>query len=217
MLVREAAARWRDATTDRDREEASSALWAAVRHRAFSKLAAMQALDEATREDIAQSITPKLVAWIQGRKVDPGAEDGFVAVCASNAGTSHLRRERRRAERLVVIDPDSPDPIEQVASADPDAPTRLEEKRLQDTVRAALDAPELLPRQREMLSRVYVRGEDIGALVREDLERRGLGGVAPGSPEFVKTRWKIDKALGRARLALRIAVLRAVDPADEEA
>lgn len=185
---------------DNERSAAHERLVLVVRGRVIVELQWAKAPDD-VRDDIAQEVTLRIVAWFSAGDVTAGREEAFVRRCVRNALFDHYRRTQARHEVAIeqddMADPDNPDPEEMAIRA---AEGRQREDLIASIAVLIENAPEPY---RQALIDVYATEpprtpED---LVRDELARRGqLGaGRVPTGQDIRRARAVIDQRLHRAR------------------
>lgn len=178
-----------------------------------------------SREDLAQSVTLSVLDRIVAGSVEPGFEDGYLAVAAKNRARDYHREASGVYEKTECYEEDF------FASSGLDPHSALEraeeergEKALIDQVVHVLHtAP---PRYREVLVAVYLEGTPIDLLVDREVERESLA-AHDGKPYVDDTsvrarettamedaiarrrraRARVDKLLQRARDWVRARVM----------
>lgn len=176
-----------------------------------------------SREDLAQAVTLSVLDRIVAGSVEPGFEDGYLAVAAKNRARDYHREASGVYEKTECYEEDF------FASSGLDPHSALEraeeergEKALVDQVVHVLHtAP---PRYREVLVAVYLEGTPIDVLVDREVERESS--VVNGKPYMDDTsvrareasamedailrrrraRARVDKLLQRARDWVRARV-----------
>lgn len=182
-----------------------------------------------SREDLAQAVTLSVLDRIIAGSVEPGFEDGYLAVAAKNRARDYHREASGVYEKTECYEEDF------FASSGLDPHAALEHAEEQRSEKALVDqvvcvlhtAP---PRYREVLVAVYLEGVPIDVLVDREVEResdadvpytddtnvraRGYGRNALNAPEVEaaiarrrRARARVDKVLQRARDWVRARVL----------
>ncbi|MBX3221668.1 MAG: hypothetical protein KF795_14200 [Labilithrix sp.] len=173
------------------------------------------------REDLAQAVTLSVLGRIIDGAVEPGFEDGYLAVAAKNRARDWHRESSGVYEKTESYDEDllvAPD-------LDPYMALELAEdaedsRALADRVLLVLrDAPQ---RYREALVAVYLEGVPIDSLVDEELFREWPWASDDDESDPVaarrRARARVDKLLQRARdwVRARVVAKRSTPPPPAE-
>jgi DNA-directed RNA polymerase specialized sigma24 family protein len=161
------------------------------------------------REDLAQAVTLSVLGRIVDGAVEPGFEDGYLAVAAKNRARDWYRESSGVYEKTETYDEEGLAAITQ--APDPYAILELAEdqadaQRLAERVTMVLGrAP---ARYRDALTAVYIDGVPIDMLVEEELAR-GSPGDSRADPiaRRRRARARVDKVLQRARDWVRARVV----------
>ena len=161
------------------------------------------------REDLAQAVTLTVLGRIVDGAVEPGFEDGYLAVAAKNRARDWHRETSGVYEKTEVYEEESlaalapePDPYAVLELLETEADAR----QLADRVAVVLQrAP---ARYREALVAVYLEGTPIDALVDRELaaEREDADATDPVACRR-RARARVDKLLQRARDWVRARVV----------
>jgi DNA-directed RNA polymerase specialized sigma24 family protein len=167
------------------------------------------------RDDLAQAVTLNVLGRIVEGAVEPGFEDGYLAVAAKNRARDWHRESSGVYEKTEVYEEDL------LAASDPDPYAVLELAEDEEDIRVLADRVVLVlqsapPRYREVLVAVYLEGVPIDTLVDQELFRTWP--ASSDGPEDVlgahdpiaarrRARARIDKQLQRARDWVRARVL----------
>lgn len=179
-----------------------------------------------SREDLAQAVTLSVLDRIIAGSVEPGFEDGYLAVAAKNRARDYHREASGVYEKTECYEEDF------FASSGLDPHSALEHAEEERSERALVDQVVLVlhtapPRYREVLVAVYLEGIPIDVLVDREVEResnaevpytddtnvraRGEGHAASDVEAAIarrrKARARVDKVLQRARDWVRARVL----------
>ena len=163
------------------------------------------------REDLAQAVTVDVLARIIDGAVEPGFEDGYLAVAAKNRARDWHRESSGVYEKTETYDEDF------LVAPDLDPCSALELAEDEEDNRALADRIVLVmqgapQRYRDALVAVYLEGVPIDSLVDEELLREWPsssdedGGRDPIAARR-RARARIDKLLQRARDWVRARVL----------
>jgi RNA polymerase sigma factor (sigma-70 family) len=171
----------------------------------------MNGIPAQAREDLAQNLTLTVLTRIVDGAVEPGFEDGYLAVAAKNRARDWHREKSGVYEKTEAYDEDvfvAPDldPLSALCQIEEEA----DERALVDRVVNVLHtAP---PRYRDVLVAVYLDGVSIDTLVEQELFRE-LPWPADGGDDPIATRRRararVDKLLQRARDWVRARILAA--------
>ena len=201
-------------------ENARGELAGALRAEALRVLV-MSGVPAQIREDLAQAVTVNVLDRIVEGVVEPGFEDGYLAVAAKNRARDWHREKSGVYERSEAYDEEAYvapglDPHAALEQAEDADDTRALADRVINVLRTAP------PRYREVLQAVYLDGVAIDALVDQELAREWGGAAAPGGDtEAVaarrRARARVDKVLQRARdwVRARICAARTIPPPPE--
>lgn len=163
------------------------------------------------REDLAQSVTFTVLGRIVEGAVEPGFEDGYLAVAAKNRARDWHREKSGVYEKTDAFED------ELLAAPDLDPYAALEHAEEEENKRALAErvvnvlrtAP---PRYRDVLEAVYLEGVPIDVLVDQEM-RRELSWSADGAQDPIairrRARARVDKLLQRARDWVRARILAA--------
>jgi RNA polymerase sigma factor (sigma-70 family) len=177
--------------------EARDALAGALRAEAIRVLV-MNGVPAEVREDLAQAVTVNVLGRIIEGRVEPGFEDGYLAVAAKNRARDWHRETSGVYEKTEVYEEDffpspTPDPQAALESAE----SEREIAQLTERLRAVVQcAP---PRYREVLVAVYLEGVAIDALVDQELFREWPLMADDPIATRRRARARVDKLLQRAR------------------
>jgi DNA-directed RNA polymerase specialized sigma24 family protein len=155
-------------------------------------------------DDLASEVAIAAIERIAAREVEVGREESYVRACAKNRARDHFRgragvfvAQKRRAPEAATIDLASPAPnAEALLIAREDA--ALTKAR---TIALRVAVAEAPPRYRAILEAVYVRGEEIEAVVDRELAAR------PAGTARRRVRNAVDKTIERARNWVRARVV----------
>jgi RNA polymerase sigma factor (sigma-70 family) len=171
----------------------------------------MNGIPAQAREDLAQNLTLTVLTRIVDGAVEPGFEDGYLAVAAKNRARDWHREKSGVYEKTEAYDEDifvapDPDPLAHLCQLEEEA----DERALVDRVVNVLHtAP---PRYRDVLVAVYLDGVPIDTLVDQEMFRE-LPWAADGGDDPIATRRRararVDKLLQRARDWVRARILAA--------
>ena len=159
-----------------------------------------------SREDLAQSVTLSVLDRIVAGNVEPGFEDGYLAVAAKNRARDYHREASGVYEKTECYEEDF------FASSGLDPHSALEraedergEKALMDQVVHVLHtAP---PRYREVLVAVYLEGTPIDFLVDREVEKEAAEGIPYKDDTSIRARAgsqsaaAVEEAIARRRRA----------------
>lgn len=171
----------------------------------------MNGVPAQAREDLAQAVTLAVLGRIIDGAVEPGFEDGYLAVAAKNRARDWHRESSGVYEKTETYDEDL------LAAPDLDPCSALELAEDEEDSRALADRIVLVlqsapQRYRDALVAVYLEGVPIDSLVDEELLREWPsssdedGGSDPVAARR-RARARIDKLLQRARDWVRARVL----------
>ena len=201
----------RDASGDDARRAARDTLAGALRCEALRVLV-VNGVPAQARDDLAQAVTVNVLDRIVGGHVEPGFEDGYVAVAAKNRARdwhreqSGVHEKMKRCEDDALVSP-GPDPLAVLEDAEDGERLRLLAERVS---RVLETAP---PRYRDAVVAVYLHGVPIDTLVEQELFREWVvceSGVDDGDNALTRrrrARARVDKLLQRARDWLRARLL----------
>ena len=171
----------------------------------------MNGVPAQAREDLAQAVTLAVLGRIVDGVVEPGFEDGYLAVAAKNRARDWHRESSGVYEKTEAYD------LDFLAAPDLDPCSALELAEDEEDNRALADrivvvlqsAPQ---RYRDALVAVYLEGVPIDSLVDEELLRDwpSSSDDGAGSDPIAarrRARARIDKLLQRARDWVRARVL----------
>jgi len=165
------------------------------------------------REDLAQAVTLNVLGRIVDGAVEPGFEDGYLAVAAKNRARDWHREASGVYEKTETYDEDF------FASANLDPHAALEhaegELGLQRLATRVAQVLETAPaRYRDVLVAVYLKGIPIDALVDQELFREWP--LAQDDPIATRrrARARVDKLLQRARDWVRARIVTIEEPVD---
>jgi hypothetical protein len=160
------------------------------------------------REDLAQAVTLTVLARIVDGGVEPGFEDGYLAVAAKNRARDWHREASGVYEKTETYDEDffassAPDPHAAMEIAEEEADTRALAERVAVVLQRAP------ARYRDALVAVYLNGMPIDALVEQELDREADARLSESSTDTRmvadpivmrrRARARVDKLLQRAR------------------
>jgi DNA-directed RNA polymerase specialized sigma24 family protein len=173
------------------------------------------------REDLAQAVTLTVLGRIVEGAVEPGFEDGYLAVAAKNRARDWHREKSGVYEKTEAYEEDLlPAPDLDPHAALEHAEEENDARALTDRVVAVLHkAP---ARYRDVLVAVYLEGVAIDTLVDQELFREwpwSGADTAPVGDDPIATRRRararVDKLLQRARDWVRARVLANPNPKNE--
>lgn len=169
------------------------------------------------REDLAQAVTLTVLGRIVDGAVEPGFEDGYLAVAAKNRARDWHREKSGVYEKTEAYDEDF------LATPTLDPHAALERKEEEKDTRAlterVVSVLEKAPaRYRDVLVAVYLEGVPIDTLVEKELFREWPCLGAESSPDGPsvdndpiatrrRARARVDKLLQRARDWVRARML----------
>jgi DNA-directed RNA polymerase specialized sigma24 family protein len=196
--------------------QARDRLAGALRDEALRVLV-MNGVPASARDDLAQSVTLTVLGRIVEGVVEPGFEDGYLAVAAKNRARDWHRESSGVYEKTESYEEDllaapGPDPYAVLELAENESDAR----RVAERVAVVLDrAP---ARYRKALVAVYLEGVPIDRLVERELADESGGGgstseqsergVANAVARRRRARARVDKLLQRARDWVRARVVR---------
>jgi hypothetical protein len=169
----------------------------------------MNGVPAQAREDLAQGVTLAVLGCIVEGRVEPGFEDGYLAVAAKNRARDWHREASGVYEKTEAYEEDA------LAAPDPDPYAVLELAEDQEDQRALADRVVLVlqrapARYREALVAVYLEGASIDSLVDEELLRGWPSSTDDESDPILmrrRARARVDKLLQRARDWVRARVV----------
>lgn len=197
----------RDASGEDAWRAARDALAGTLRTEALRVLV-LNGIPAQARDDLAQAVTLTVLDRIVCGSVEPGFEDGYVAVAAKNRARDWHREQSgvfekmKRCEDEPLRAPDL-DPHAALERAEDDQQMR----RLSERVARALEAAPA--RYREALVAVYLHGVPIDTLAERELFREWPWSEEGGEGDYDpigarrRARARVDKLLQRARDWLR--------------
>jgi DNA-directed RNA polymerase specialized sigma24 family protein len=162
----------------------------------------MNGVPAQARDDLAQAVTLTVLARIVDGAVEPGFEDGYLAVAAKNRARDWHRESSGVYEKTETYDEDFfasgiPDPYTVMELAEEEEDTRA----LADRVAVVLQRAPV--RYRDALVAVYLHGVPIDTLVDRELYRDQTsdGDSEVRDPVVLRrrARARVDKLLQRAR------------------
>jgi DNA-directed RNA polymerase specialized sigma24 family protein len=185
--------------------EARDELAGALRDEALRVLF-MNGVPAQAREDLAQAVTLTVLARIVDGGVEPGFEDGYLAVAAKNRARDWHREASGVFEKTETYDEDffasgGPDPHAAMELAEEEADTRALAERVAIVLQRAP------ARYRDALVAVYLQGVPIDTLVDQELHRDAGFSDSSTDTRLVtdpvvlrrRARARVDKLLQRAR------------------
>lgn len=180
----------------------------------------MNGVPAQAREDLAQAVTLSVLGRILDGAVEPGFEDGYLAVAAKNRARDWHRESSGVYEKTESYDE------ELLVAPDLDPYAALEQAEDAEGARALAarvalvlqDAPQ---RYREALVAVYLEGVPIDSLVDEELFREWPAASDHDGDDPIaarrRARARVDKLLQRARdwVRARVVAKRSTPPPPE--
>jgi DNA-directed RNA polymerase specialized sigma24 family protein len=172
----------------------------------------MNGVPAPAREDLAQAVTLSVLGRIVDGAVEPGFEDGYLAVAAKNRARDWHRESSGVYEKTETYDEEglaaitqAPDPYAVLELAEDQADTQ----RLAERVTMVLGRAPV--RYRDALTAVYIEGLPIDMLVEEELAREGGAWTSEAPTDPIarrrRARARVDKLLQRARDWVRARVV----------
>ncbi len=158
------------------------------------------------REDLAQTLTLTVLGRIVEGAVEPGFEDGYLAVAAKNRARDWHREKSGVYEKTEAYEEDwmvAPglDPYGVLEHAEEEEETVVLAERVVNVLRTAP------PRYRDALQAVYLEGVPIDRLVEEELFRELPWSADDPIASRRRARARVDKLLQRARDWVRARIL----------
>lgn len=158
------------------------------------------------REDLAQNLTLTVLGRIVEGAVEPGFEDGYLAVAAKNRARDWHREKSGVYEKTEAYDEDwlvAPglDPYGALEQAEEVEETVALAERVVNVLRTAP------PRYRDVLQAVYLEGVPIDTLVEQELFRELPWSADDPIASRRRARARVDKLLQRARDWVRARIL----------
>lgn len=187
---------------------AQDRLASALREEALRVLV-MNGIPAQAREDIAQSLAVSVLRRIVEGAIEPGLEDGYLAVAAKNRARDWHREKSGVYEKTETYEEDlfatsELDPHAALERAEEEEDKRALAERVVNVLRTAP------PRYREVLEAVYLEGTPIDVLVEQEMFRE-LPWCGPGDDDPIarrrRARARVDKLLQRARDWVRARIL----------
>ncbi len=160
------------------------------------------------REDLAQTLTVTVLDRIVGGTVEPGFEDGYLAVAAKNRARDWHREKSGVFEKTEAYEDDwliAPglDPHAALEQAEDEIEAVALAERVVNVLRTAP------PRYRDVLQAVYLEGVPIDTLVEQELFRELPWSADDPIASRRRARARVDKLLQRARDWVRARILAA--------
>lgn len=198
----------RSASEEQDFRAARDQLACALREEAV-RVFVVNGIPAQARDDLAQAVTLSVLGRIVDGHVEPGFEDGYLAVAAKNRARDWHREASGVYEKTETYEEDflqatGPDPYAVLELAEEESDKRA----LADRVATVLQrAP---ARYREALVAVYLDGVPIDSLVDQELFRQWPWSTDEDRDPIAmrrKARARVDKLLQRARDWVRARVV----------
>lgn len=174
------------------------------------RVLALNGVSAQAREDLAQAVTLSVLERIVDGVVEPGFEDGYLAVAAKNRARDWHRGSSGVYEKTESYDEDL------FASPDLDPCAALERAEDANDARALAERVALVladapARYRDALVAVYIEGVPIDALVDEELFRGWPAASDHDEDDPIaarrRARARVDKLLQRARDWVRARIV----------